>query len=45
MMGGHGGHTDQPPTEPALDTLRQRFASGELTQQECQEQRNLLLKV
>ncbi len=52
-MGGHsGGHTagnggrlDEPPTDPALDTLRQRFASGEITRQEYEEQRDLLLKV
>ncbi len=46
MMGGHsGGHIGEPPTDPALETLRQRFASGELTQQEYEEQRNLLLRV
>ncbi len=46
MMGGHDGeHTDQPHSDPALDTLRQRFASGELTQGEYEEQRDLLLRV
>ena len=35
MMGGHGGeHMTTPPTDPALDTLRQRFASGEISQED-----------
>ncbi len=37
------GHVDEAHTDPALETLRQRLASGELTQQEYEEQRNLLL--
>jgi uncharacterized membrane protein len=42
---GRSGHTDEPPSDPALDTLRQRFASGELTQQEFVERRQQLLSV
>ena len=34
---------DEPHADPALDTLRQRFASGELTPQEYEEKRKLLL--
>jgi uncharacterized membrane protein len=49
-MGGHGrGHMGEartdPIIDPALETLRQRFASGELTRQEYEEQRDLLLRV
>ena len=48
MARGHmgaagGGHTDEARTDPALDTLRQRFASGEITQEQYEEQRRLLL--
>ncbi len=44
-MGQHGGgHTGEEPTDPALDTLRDRFANGELTPQEYEEERNLLRK-
>ncbi len=38
-----GGHTHEAPTDPALDTLRQRFASGELTPEEYVEKRKVLL--
>ncbi len=38
------GHMSEERTDPALETLRQRFASGELTQQEYEEQRSLLLR-
>ncbi len=44
-MGQHGGgHTGEEHADPALETLRQRFASGELTQQDYEEQRNLLVR-
>jgi putative membrane protein len=43
-MGGCGGeHMDEAGTDAALETLRQRFASGELTRQEYEEQRKVLL--
>ncbi len=57
QMGWHGhahmGHvgrhdlerTGEVQTDPALEALRQRFASGELTEQEYEEQRELLLRV
>ncbi len=46
LMGhGHmGGHADEEtPADPALDTLRRRLASGAITPQEYEEQRQLLL--
>ncbi len=44
--GGHLGEARTDPIiDPALETLRQRLASGELTQQEYEEQRDLLLRV
>ena len=36
-------YTNEPHTDPALETLRQRFASGELTKEEYEEQRKTLL--
>ena len=43
MMGGHGDkHRSAPPTDPALDTLRQRFARGEISRAEFEEQQKLL---
>ncbi len=39
-----GGHLSESQADPALETLRQRFASGELTQKEYEEQRSLLLR-
>jgi putative membrane protein len=43
-MGGHGGgHTAVPRSDRALEVLRQRFANGELTQQEYEEWRHVLL--
>lgn len=40
----HGsGEAQEPPADRALETLRQRFASGELTPQEYEEKRKLLL--
>ncbi len=45
-MGWCGGeHVGEAPGDPALETLRQRFASGELTEQEYEAQRDLLLRV
>lgn len=38
------GQMGGQPIDPALETLRQRLASGELTRQEYEERRNLLLK-
>ncbi len=40
-----GGHVGEAHGDPALETLRQQFASGELTEQEYEEQRDLLLRV
>ncbi len=40
-----GEHVSEVHSDPALETLRQRFASGELTEQEYEEQRDLLLRV
>ena len=37
------GHRRERDTDPALDALRQRLASGELTREEYEEQRKLLL--
>ncbi len=46
LMGWCGGeHVGEAHGDAALETLRQRFASGELTQQEYEEQRDLLLRV
>jgi uncharacterized membrane protein len=40
----HGNWDAQEPrSDPALETLRQRFASGELTKEDYEEQRKLLL--
>ncbi len=39
-----GGHDSESSSAAPLETLRQRFANGELTQQEYEEQRNLLLR-
>ena len=43
-MGGHywRGDRDVPSSDPALDTLRQRFASGELTAEEYEERKKTL---
>jgi uncharacterized membrane protein len=38
-----GGHAREARIDPALESLRQRLASGDLTPQEYEEQRNLLL--
>ncbi len=44
-MGWCGGeHEGTEHTDSSLETLRQRFASGDLTQQEYEEQKNLLLR-
>ncbi len=40
-----GGHVSEAHGDPALETLRQRFASGELSEQEYEEQRDVLLRV
>jgi uncharacterized membrane protein len=44
---GHAGapHMHEPPTDSALETLRERFASGELTPEEYEEKRKVLLTV
>jgi uncharacterized membrane protein len=36
-------HMGGVPADPTMEALRQRFASGELTQEECEEQRKRLL--
>ncbi len=42
----HGsGRLGEGPRDPALETLRQRFVSGELTRKEYDEQRDVLLRV
>jgi uncharacterized membrane protein len=38
-------NSDGPHIDPALETLRQRFASGELTKEEYEEERKTLLTV
>ncbi len=41
----HGSsYLGEGPRDSALETLRQRFVSGELTRQEYDEQRDLLLR-
>lgn len=36
------GSQDEPSKDPALEVLRRRFASGEITEQEFEEKRKIL---
>jgi uncharacterized membrane protein len=44
MGGGGGEHPGEAGTDPSLETLRRRFASGELSPEEYEERRNVLLR-
>ncbi len=41
--GSRRSHGNEPSIDPALEILRRRFASGEITEQEYEQKRKLLL--
>lgn len=41
-MGGANSRSEGEPEDPALETLRHRYASGEISKEEYEERRNVL---